>query len=148
MPIILDQFGHPVTISPQREFVSAETWQEAEETIAPAEHQRARAAARSEGYFEGVAEGKKAGVAAVGKHFMDIVRGCHGNDAKLLAALDLALEFPEITAAGCVDMAGRHFAGRRGSASLALRDNYPDSLAVANAQLAEEQKLAAQKQGA
>ncbi|QKC91033.1 hypothetical protein EB230_23460 [Mesorhizobium sp. NZP2234] len=164
MPYILDQYGQPVLISQQRQdfdfdldygaarSVTASLAQELradrearlmaeepaeEDTASPAEHERACAAARSAGHFEGIAEGKKVGAKAEGRRFMDVVRGCNGNDAKLLAALNLAVEFPEIPAAGCVDMAGKHFTNhRRGSASLALRHTQPDSLALALAQLA------------
>ncbi|RWM08953.1 hypothetical protein [Mesorhizobium sp.] len=115
----------------------------AEETVSAAEHERACAAARvmaySQAYAEGLAEGKKAGAAAVDKHFLDIINGCRGDDDKLLAALAIATEFPEITAVVCVGMAERHFAGhRRGAAALANRAALPDSLALAKAQLQAE----------
>ncbi|ESY20397.1 hypothetical protein [Mesorhizobium sp. LNJC391B00] len=108
----------------------------AEQFVTPAEHQRACAAARSQGFAQGLAESRKAGAAAEGKRFMDIVHGCKHNDARLFAALNLALEFPQITAEGCIDMAGKHFSRGTGSASLANRDSLPDSLAIAKSQLA------------
>ncbi|WP_210213012.1 hypothetical protein, partial [Mesorhizobium sp. M1E.F.Ca.ET.041.01.1.1] len=99
----------------------------------------ARMVAYSEAYAESFAIGKKAGAAAVDKHFMAIIRACERDDAKLLAAINLTLEFPEITATAIIDMAGKHFTNlRRGSAALALRDTLPNSLQRAVAQLAEE----------
>lgn len=134
---IMDQYGRPISPSAAlAQRLRAEREGSEEETVAPSTHRLACDAARTEGYFEGVAEGRKVGAAAEGKRFVDIVNGCNGNEATVLAAVDLALEFPEIPAAGCVGMAGKHFTNRaRGSASLAMRDSQPDSLAVALSQL-------------
>ncbi|ESZ17693.1 hypothetical protein X735_09860 [Mesorhizobium sp. L2C085B000] len=165
MPVILDQFGQPVRISPlklgydddepisafsrsrvnldatikaeleaeaaEREAAAADRAAEREDIrqAERAEIHRARAAGRA----SGVAEGKKIGRKAFYQRMNDVVRGAHGNGALAQAALELALDAPDLTAAVALSIAGR---GVRGSASLANRDSLPDSLATALSQLA------------
>ncbi|ESW91715.1 hypothetical protein X773_01160 [Mesorhizobium sp. LSJC285A00] len=107
--------------------------QKAEREAERAELEQAKAAGYAEGKASGLAEGRKIGRKAFYQRMNDIVRGAHGNGALAQAALDLALDAPDLSAAVALSIAGR---GARGSASLANRDSLPDSLAIAKSQLA------------
>jgi hypothetical protein len=142
MPVILDQWGRAVTISHQLAQFAYEAstgpdedeFAIGEELISPAAHRGARAEALSDGYREGHAEGVRLGKQAELARFKEIARLCRGRPQHLEPAAQVALEFPDITAQGCVDMASRHFTQpSRMNASLAMRDTLPDSLAQAQA---------------
>ncbi|ESZ46250.1 hypothetical protein X731_16325 [Mesorhizobium sp. L2C054A000] len=106
---------------------------QADDEAERAEIEKAKTAGHAKGYAEGIVAGKQLGRKAVDQQMMDIVRGAHGNGALAQAALELALDAPDLSAAVALSIAGR---GVRGSASLANRDTLPDSLAIAKSQLA------------
>ncbi|MER9169860.1 hypothetical protein NKI12_21250 [Mesorhizobium australicum] len=107
--------------------------QKAEREAERVELEQAKAAAHAEGKATGLAEGRKIGRKAFYQCMNEIVRGAHGNGALAQAALELALDAPDLSAAVALSIAGRDV---RGSASLANRDTLPDSLAMAQSQLA------------
>lgn len=101
-----------------------------DELIPVEEHEAAVAAARATGYAEGYAES----VDAERARLAAIIAGCKGDAARAVAALELAGDAPDMTAAAVLRFVKPH-APVASSASLANRDHMPDSLAVQRASL-------------
>lgn len=121
------------TVSPFNQWkAQRDAKKQADDEAERAELEQAKAAGYAEGKASGLAEGRKIGRKAFYSRMNDIVRGAHGNGALAQAALELALDAPDLSAAVALSIAGR---GVRGSSSLANRDTLPDSLAMAKAQL-------------
>lgn len=112
--------------------------------ISQADHTKAvadaRKAAHGEGVAEGLKEGKVAGAAAERERLSAIIgaEGIAGNAARMVAALELANESPEMAAEKVVAFTVKNVAEGGSSAALSERGNQPDSLGLAAGDQAQQ----------